>query len=270
MGKMSASHSVRSVLFWYFVLFLLAAAVTCAAFFVFVPGPDRKLTFYVALSLVVAAEFVFFSHLLHSRLAEMGLPTATSATRAQVQGAIAIWFIATVVLAVLAVNPDRADTFTADRLLVIDLILTFLLFACAWFLYSRDVEVQQVTADLVEERESIQVKIPDLEEAVRAVADAGRKHAEHAVAADRVAKKLDTVRSAIEGALVSERALAGDDRDWASKIQGQVVQLSELSGKAGGADADQVADALERVAKQAEEVLATLKRRDKSLISGGG
>ena len=200
----------------------------------------------------------------------MGLPTATSATRAQVQGAIVIWFIVTVVLAVLAVDPDRADTFTADKLLVIDLIVTFLLFACAYFLYSRNVEVQQATGDLVAERESIQLNVPDLEEAVSAVAGVGRRNAEHTVLADRVAKRVDTVRSAIEGVLVSERALAAGEAGWASRIQEQVVRLADLARAAAEASADQVPDSLDRIARQADDVLATLKRRDRSLISGGG
>lgn len=267
---MSQSRPIVGHVLWLFILFALCSAVTCIAFLVFVPGPDRGMTFYVAMSIVVTAELVLFAHLTHSRLAKAGAPTASAATRIQVHGLIFIWLILTIIAAVFAVRRDTADTFTADKILAIYLILTFVFFAATYFLYSRDIEIEKVDRELVSQRRRIQVNVPDIEQIIRAVDDLGQRHTEHALLCDKVSKKLDTLRSGIEGVLVSEQALENpqnEGQDWNLELERQISQLTSLSEGASTATAEQVSELLNKIASQAEAVIVTLRRREQSLMT---
>lgn len=270
---MAQPRPVAATLLWLCVLFFLAAAVTAAAFFVFVPGPDRAdegrmLTFYVAMSLVIAAEFMFFAHLAFSKVAEARGGEVSTATRFQVQGMIVLWLVATIVAAVLSVDPERAGTIKADKILIIDLILTFFFFAFAYFMYGKDVEVGRATRALAAERSRVQISVPDLEQVIRAVADLGRRLPEHAVAADQAGKKVDTVRSALEGAIVSERALGEEAlRQMDAQIQQQIDQLAGLARGLAQAASDQVPQALRGIGEQAEAILTSARRRERALMS---
>lgn len=266
---MPGTRSAGATLGWLCVLFLMGAAVTVAAFAVFIPGPERGMTFYVALSIVVAAELVFFAHLAHSKLADAGGPTVSSATRIQVQVLIFIWFVLSVIGAVLAADPDHADTAYADRVLAIYLILTFVFFAVSYFVYAKDIEVERVDRQLIEERRAVQLAVPDIEQVMRAVGNLGDDHAEHAILADRVYKKLDSFRTAVEGAFVSERALDREGEDWNAKLEQQVGELVALSGKAPDATAENASALLREISEKADAMLTTLRRREQALMSGG-
>jgi hypothetical protein len=263
---MAQQRSVGATLFWLSLLFLLAAAVTCAAFAVFVPGPDRGKTFYVALSIVVAAELVFFAHLAHSALARAGVPTASAATRFHVHGLILLWFVLAVVTAIIAADPDRADTLAADRVLVVYLILTFLFFAAAYFVYSRDLQVEEADREVAAERKHVAAQAVDVEQVMATVRQLGRAHAECALAADGVVKKLDIVRSELEGALVSERGPDPGEEDWDGRLTQQLTELVGVSSSAAAAPAEKVPDMLTRIAGQADAILATMKQRERSLM----
>jgi len=264
---MVGSRSVGATVLWFSVLFLLAAMVTGAAFAVFVAGPDRGTTFYVCLSLVVAAEMVFFSHLLQSRLAQAQAAAATPATRIQVQGLIFVWFVLTVIAAVVAASPSRADTLAADRVLVIDFILTFLFFAVAYALYARDREVEPVSRQLQAARQQVQVSAEPVRDAIGLVQKLAREHPGEAGLADQVRKKLDMVCTQLDSALVSERAVQSGAPGEDQGLAHQMASLTDAITALGGAADEQVAAALQQVASQCDAVLDALRRRTRSLIS---
>jgi hypothetical protein len=270
---MAQSRPVAATLLWLCLLSFLAALVTAAAFYVFIPGPDRedqgrKLTFYVAMGLIIGAEFVFFSHLAFSKVAEARGGEVSTATRFQVQGAIVLWLLATVVAAVMAVDPERSGTIKADKILVIDLILTFLFFAFAYFMYSKDIEVGRSARQLAAARNRVQLCVPDLEQVMRAVGELGRQFPEHAVLADQTGKKVDTVRSALEGVVVSERGLGGEAlQQIEAQIQQQIDQLSSLSRGLTQTSSGPVPQALRGIGEQAEAILTLVRRRERALTS---
>lgn len=266
---MSPSSSASATIFWYSLLFLFGAAVTCAAFAVFVSGPDRTTTFYVAQSVVIAAELTFFAHLLHSKLVKAGAPSASRATRIQVQVLIFIWFLLSVIVGAVIAHPKNADTVFADKVLVIHLILTFIFFASTYFLYAKDIEVERADRQLAQERKAIQLNMPDVERVMGAVAELGAQHAAHAVLADRVGKKLDRVRSELDSTLVSERGLDRPEeaQEWNARIEKEVSELVRLSGEVAAATAEQAPAILNDISEKAEDVLSTLRRREQSLTS---
>ena len=262
---MVGSRSVGATVLWLSLLFLMAAVVTAAVFTVFVAGPDRGMTFYVCLGLVVAAEMVFFSHLLHSRLAQAQAGSATSATRIQVQGLIFVWFVLTVIAAAVAASPSRADALAADRVLVIDFILTFLFFGVAYALYARDREVEAANVELHERRRQIQANAEPVREVLEIVSQLGRRHAAHAVLADQVHKKVDMVRAQLEAALVSERTAQQVASEQASQVAPQVARLVELAGRAKSVSEEEAPGALQEIAAQCETLLGLLRRRERAV-----
>jgi hypothetical protein len=267
---MNESKSNVSTIGWLSVLFAIGAAVTCALFLVFVPGPERGMTFYVAMSIVVAVELVLFAHLAYSRLARAYPPGPSRAIRLEIHALIIIWLVVTIITTIFAVRPENADTFTADKILVIYLLATFLFFLAAYFLYSNSIEVEKTDAKLVAERRSITSKTPDIEHAIRLIEEIGRLYAEHSILADSTCKKLNTLRSNIESVFVSERALSqnsGDRRDWNSQLEKLVSELISLSDSASIAVSEDIPELLKMIASKAEVILVTLRKRRESITT---
>ena len=263
---MNKPRSVFSSLIWLFLLFLFGAGVTWAVFSMFILGPERGMTYYFALSIVIAAEFVIFLHLANPG-ARAGGKASSPATRYMAQGGIFVWFILTLIVAAFAVSPSRADTAAADKILLIDLVLTFVLLVFLYVIYAKDFEIGGITQQLADERANIQFDIPALEQVMRFTTDIGQQHSEHAALSDRVGKKVDTVRSAIDGVMVSESAmLQGKGGDWPARIQ---EQISELVGNFDDVDisSDQALERLNNISKQADTILTTLRQRERAITS---
>jgi hypothetical protein len=264
---MGPSRGVGAVVLWLSLLFLLGVAVTAAVFCVFIPGPERGMTFYAAFSLVVTVEFVFFAHLAQAKLARVRGSAVSDPVRYQVQGAIVLWFIATVVIAALALDPKRADTLVADRILVIDLVLAFAFFSAAYFLYAKSGEVGRAKRELAAARSGIQQWAPELQLLMSAVAELGHRWPEHAVDADRTAKRVDAVRAAVEGVLVSERSLGGDAQEVENSVQERLSALAALARPLAEASADQTPQLLAGVRRQADEAMTAMQKRERAIVS---
>jgi len=267
---MSGSKSSISTIGGISVFFAVGAVVTCALFLVFVPGPERGITFYVAMCIVITAELVLFTHLAYSRLARAFPPGPSRAIRLEVHALILLWLIAAIITAILAVRPENTDTFTADKIFVIYLLVTFLFFVAAYFLYSNSIEIEETDAQLVAERKDITSKAPDIDHVIRAVEDIGHRNAEYSVQVDRVWKKLNTLRSNIESAFVSERTLsqpASSVHDWSSQLEQQVSQLVTLSDSASTITPEKVPELLDNIVSKAESIITTLQKRENSLTT---
>jgi len=270
---MVQSRSARATVLGLSALFLLAVVATYTLFAVFVPAANRTRIFYIVLSIVCGAELVVFAHLAHSRLARTGTPSATRPVRTQVNFLILVWFVLTLLTAAIAGNPQEGQEVNAYKVLAIYFVLTVIFFMAAYALYSKDVEVAAVDRQLAAERRSLQLNVPDIEQAMRALEELGRQHADHAVLADRVRKRMDTIRNALEGVLVSGGSLQ-DSRDeqvqkWTTQMEQEITQLISLCGGASRMAADQVGEALGRIANQADTILATLRRRERSALADG-
>jgi hypothetical protein len=249
---------------WFALLATLGVLVTCAVFAVFVPGPERGKTFYIAASIVCCAVVAFFAHLTHSRLAVRGVPTATPPARIQVQFLSLLWLVSAIIAAAVAADPKHADTFYADRVFMIYLVLTILSFVGAYFIYTKDIEVEDEDRGLAEERRDILFNVPDIETVMHTVQEAGRQHPEHALLADRACKRLDTVRSALESILVSATASA-QGQNWNAEIAGQITKLISLSRLPG--DAAETSKALDDIARQADVILSVVRKRERALMA---
>jgi len=264
---MAPYRGVGNAVLWLCLLFVIGVAATAAVFCVFVPGPERGMTFYVVFSMVVTAEFVFFAHLAQSKLAQLRGSTVSAPVRYQVQGAIVLWFIATAVTAALALDPKRADTMAADRILVIDLVLAFVFFACAYFLYAKSDEVGRVTQEMAAARKRIQGWAPELQQLISAIGELGCRFPQRAEEADRTAKKVDTVRSAVEGVLVSERTTSSSADEVENRVRERLSALVGLAQGIAEVPDDQTSQLLAKIRRFADDAMAALQARERALIS---
>ena len=267
---MPASRSSSTALMWLFLLFLFGAAVTYVVFSVFVPEPDRGMTFYVTLGLVIGAELIFFLHLTTPSIARSSGGIVSPVTRYMAQAAIFVWFIASVIVAAFALRPANADTITADKIILIDLVLMFFLCVFLYAIYTKGANVTQVNREIGDQRAGYDSSVPELENLMRFANELGKTHSEHAVLAERASKKIDTVKSALSGIIISERKLdSHDTQDWHQKIQAQIAELNTSYTKES-LTAEQTRETLEKIGKQAEAITETLKLRERSLAAKGG
>jgi hypothetical protein len=248
------------------ILAFTGILATCSVFSVMIPGPERGMTYYMAAGIVCVGILVFFAHLAHAKLAASGVPSATPPTRIQVQFLIALWVVFAVIAAGVAAHPKHADTFYADRVFMVYLALTFLFFVAAYFLYSKDVEVEAVSRELVEERRGLTAQLPDIEALLVAVRRVGDRFPDQAVAADRIARKVETARSAVEGVCVSSTAAFPESGNLNDDLIGQIVLLAGMSEIP--ADGDQAAHALARISDQADAVVTAAKKRQHVMTTG--
>lgn len=263
---MSESSPAKTLL-GYGMLALLGILVTCAVFAVFVAGPNRGATFYVALGMVCAAELVFFAHLANSALTRWTPAASLGAVRIQIHALIVVWLLVAIVVAIIASHPERQDTHIADRVLVIYALITFCFFAAAYFLYAKHYTLAEAGRQVAAERSAVHQFMPDMDASLAAVRGFGEQHPAHAVAADRTHKKLETVRFDISGIVVSERLVrgGGDTQTWCDRLADEIDLLRDMACNQLGADADPAA-VLANIGVQVESVRRHLRDRPDTLI----
>jgi len=259
------SRSSGATLLWLSLIFLFAAAITATIFLVFIPEPDRGMTFYVVLSLVIAAELVLFSHLAYNRLAETD-PTVSTAARIQVQGLVVIWFIATVIIAAYATSQPRADTLASDKLLLIDLVITFLFFLAAAAIYGRSREVEEADQSITAKRVELRTRARDIDQVLLAVDQLGAREQQHAALAAGVRKKLELTRTSLESTFVSSRVAdaQGSDGEFVMRLDEEVEKLLSLSASAATVPVPMAAELLNKIGGQAEALTRLIRQHDRS------
>lgn len=263
---MSDQRSSLSGILWLFLLFIFGAIITYTFFSLFVPYDQRGITFYVVLSLVLGAEFVLFLHLTTPAIARSSGGIVTPPTRYMAQGAIFVWLITSIIVAIVALNPSRADQSGADKVILIDLVLMFFLCVFLYAIYSKGVSITQVTRELAAERAVFTFNVAEITQVMAFIRQIGQKYPEHAVLADRTHKKADTLRTAIEGILASERKLLSNEalKNWQGQVEAQLDTLFSMDDKLDLTSA-QTLDKLNQISTQTDLILSTLKQRERAL-----
>jgi len=190
---------------WLGVLYLIAAGITVVVLHTFVLSEHRGETFYTVLMGVCVAELAFFAYLLHMLTAEGGAQTSGHAVRLRIMGMVAFWAVAILVSGGIALAPSLADTFYADKLLAFQLVFTGMALAAAYLFHRQGTVLEDAQTVPQQERvrlQSFAAGIDPLIAITTAVADhwpAG------AVELDRLAKRLDTLRTQLLSASPATR-----------------------------------------------------------------
>ncbi len=257
---------VGSIVWWIAVMFGLAEIITITIFHVAVSPEHWKGAFYLWMLTVLAAEFVFFAWTANYALASrVGRRSMGGAVLIQIHMLIVAWLVITGVMAVLA-SPATGGSINIG---IAYAIITFLFLFGASALYLKNLAIQREERVTMPQRVELQMRVGDVEVLARDLRAWGAQNTPHLAAAERLAKKLDAVRTSLDFAPPGKRGTIeeGEARE-VSDINAQIMVaaerlktgLRELRGAPPDPDAslrslDTLADELETLCRQRQQRL---------------
>jgi hypothetical protein len=246
------------------VLFLLAAGLTAAAYLSLIIPEYRQDSFYVALVGSCVAEAVFFGYLAYAMSSSDAADASLTPTRLRGGFLVAIWLLVVLVTSGMAVLPRNADTLVADRLLVIQLGVSFLFFLGLVLLHRQTGAVQTRSQPVQRERVRLEAYAGGLDVLIDDLRQAVARFPDQVVEFDRLLKRFDTLKTQLLSS--SGTALRDEGRPCETISMDQVEQsLRELKKQvqrlAGESD-DTAAAILKDIRGAVDATLTLLKRRE--------
>lgn len=206
------------------VAFLLVAMITIVAFLSFgAPAPsERTNVFYIWLAVACAAEFILFAWTANWLVGRQSDIRVSGAVIVIIHVMIVIWLVITLYTAFSVTGPRRtierlqnqiedlvsgeseeleveesANRYN-DPIAFAYMILTFLFFFGAASLYAVDIIHQQRDRITQAERKQLRVRAPDAQHACVLLRKAADDHPNFAVKTDRLAKRLEGIRTNLD------------------------------------------------------------------------
>ncbi len=249
------------------VLFVIAAGLTVAAFFSFIIPEYRNQTFYSCVVACCIAELVLFGYVGYT-MGTRGRPDQPDlAIRMRLSVLVVLWTLCILVTSGIAVSAKYTDTFFSDKIILIQLILTFFLVGAVFFQHRQGVAVQSMNAGPQRERrkmESYGGGIDVLVAGIRAVA--GREP-EHAVEIDALLTRMATLKTQLQSvsALMAReegRPVEPADAELVEECLGRVHDEVDALVAAEG---DGVAGQLRKTREKVDRTLAVLRQREDAI-----
>ena len=184
-----------STILWCVLLAGATIGVTVAAYMSLIIPEYRKTSFWIAMVAGCFGELVAFTYLPYLLVARHTTARPSPAVRMRVMVMIVLWVVFLLATGALAAAPSWQDTFFSDKILLWQLIASLALLMAAYFLSRQEVAMQARQAGPQQERVRFQSYASGLDPLLAAVLDLGRRHPEAAVDLDRLAKRLDTLKS---------------------------------------------------------------------------
>jgi hypothetical protein len=246
------------------VLFFLMAGLTAATYLSLIIPEYRNQAFYVGLTSSCVAEFVFLGYLLYTLLAPASASTPDTATRVRLTALVAIWLVVILVTSGIAVVPEYADSFFSDKLLIIQLAITFLFFLGLVFQHRQSVAVQTRAEPVQQERVRLEAYAGGVEVLLDEVQGAGERFPEQAVEFDRLLKRLDTVKTQLQSSSGTTPRDGGRPCETipVEQVERSLRELKQQVQQVGEASTETVAQRLADARTATDRTLALLKRRE--------
>ncbi len=258
---------------WPLMMFVLAALITIVIFLAAVAPGDRGIAFYVGMAVLCGGEFIIFAWVINYWISRQG--RGLSGATLRIIHLMMIWWflialpVAMVVGGMAGWRYSRWHDVAAELLAV----MTFLFFLGATMIYAKDLELQAEDRATRPERIELQVWVTAMEQACDQLRHLASEQADHAVAVDRLTKKLDAVRTSLQHAPpgkigVHEEEGGRSASQYNARI---VVSLEELQAKlskacAGGQETPARLRELDELASRLESLL---RQRQQFLLVGG-
>ena len=267
---MANGRSARNTVVWLSVMFLAAAIITIFAFLTAVPPADRGRPFYIWMAVACAAELLFFAWTANWSISRRSPGTTTGATRVMIHVLIAVWFLITLVTAFVATHQRQEMSYYNDRIAIAYAALTLLFFFGSYLLYAKDLTIQREDRITQADRLELRAHVADVEKVSDSLRRLGADSPDSALVLDRLAKRLDAVRTGLDFAPPGKIGALEEDGDRHvdeinARIIGEIRELAEsvrdLEAGAGPFD-DRVAPVDSIVAR----IESSLRQRQHQLL----
>jgi hypothetical protein len=246
------------------VLFAMMVGVTIAAYFSLIIPEYRNQAFYVGLTSSCVAEFVFFGSLLYAILSPASPSTPDTATRVRLTCLMAIWLVVILVTSGMAVAPKYADTFVSDKLLIIQLAISFLFFMGLVFQHRQSVVVQTRNEPVQRERVRLDAYAGGVDVILSELQRTAERYPAEAVEFDRLLKRLDTLKTQLQSSSGTTLRDAGRPCETipVEQIERSLRELKQQVQQVSEASAETLAQRLADARDVTDRTLALLKRRE--------
>jgi hypothetical protein len=250
---------------WVGALTVLAIAITIIAFFNLVAPENRSMSFHFGVVMSCLAELVMFAYLAYTLSGGIESTDASHAVRLRTTVLVIFWMAGIILTSALAAMPSLAGNLFTDKMIIWQLIISFLVLLGAYFFHRQESMIEEKRAE--PERERAQVKSYSLgvDRLLDTVRGLSGRYPQQAVELDQFARRLDTLKNQLRGALpVSQR-----DRAVAPETIEQVEQalraVHEQVQRVASAIPEDFAGELTRARQTVDDALATLRQRGNTL-----
>ena len=187
----------------------LAATITVVTFCTLITPEFRNRTFHQVVTTCCLAELVFFGYLAFLFWAGSHGSDPAHAVRLRTMTLITLWALAIIASGAFAVAPAYADTLYSDKILIWQLIGTFLALAAAFFLHQQQAGIEAGSAGPQQDRAQVQSYALGLDPLLSLVTALSLKRPQQAVSLDHLRRRLETLRHQLAASFARTDRLAG-------------------------------------------------------------
>lgn len=261
-------RSTASMLIWMIVIFVATAAVTVASYVSLIMPEDRHDAFYVALVSTCVAELLLFAYIPFVLTARETTTRPSPAVRMRILLMIIVWLVAILVGGAVAAAPGNRDTFFSDKILLMELAATLLLFMAAFFLHRQDVVIQVKQAAPHAERVRFQHYGTGIDSLLNSVRSLSTTRPQRIVELERLSKRLDTLKTHLLS--ISPKAERDSDRLVepvpVEDIERRLKDLHEQVGLLSAVTEDKLGERIGSVCQLVDGAIAALRHREDTLV----
>lgn len=257
----------RSTTVWMVLLAIAAVALTVVTFFSLIIPEYRKATFYQVVVGICLAEVIFFGFLGYLLSAAQRGNDPAHAVRLRTMSLVTVWFLFVSVSGAFAVMPRYADSLYSDKILIWQMLLTFAVLAWAFFFSRQQAVLEEKSTEPERQRAQVQSYALGTDTLLAELRRLGGRRPAKAVELDRLTKRVDTLRSELQGAFPRTERAAGQLVDPAplERIEGSLRGLHDQVERLDQVSEGQLDQELERAHRLVDDAIAAVRQRQKAL-----
>jgi hypothetical protein len=248
--------------------FIAAAALTIGGYYAFIPFQDTS-TFVTAVISSCLAELVVFGYIVYAVTVRDVRGQPGTPLRTQVFFLIVAWAVLILLSSVVAALTSFAGTFIANRIVLIQLLLTFILGVAVFVSHRQQAVLDDRNAIPQQERTYLQASSGGIDALLSILRSVALRRRDRSAPLDRLSKKLDVLKtellSASPAPLPDGRQLPTQPPDYA-EVRRMLQSLHEQVNRLRDASDDSFDQELAKAGEAAEQVSLTLSRRENAAL----
>lgn len=256
---------------WMPLLCLCAIALTVAGMLTFVtperpddyhPTEWRPPAFWAEMVAMCLAEVVFFAYLAYAFAAGRAAGGPSAQVRNRILALILVWLILVILSGSVAVN--FPGSFFGDKIVFLQLIVTFVLFLMAFLFHRQSASVEAVQAAPHQERVALQSYAGGVDVLRNSVLGLAGLRADAGGELDRLAKRLDTLKTQLQSASPTAEREEGRAFNPVSvaEVENRLRALRDQVRRMEQAEDESFPDAMASVRQTVDGLLAALRQRE--------